>query len=186
MKINYKELSKTPGYISLKMVVLKGIEENNRRSKSIGGYIEKFNPMGGKSGTHSSKFRWIIDRAAHYSYKTGIPISEILNMWEQKRSYSYRNYYQECNQPKLATNENILVVDKLEDLQHFKDEGFRCPACGRISMDPYTCNAQDKGGSKCDWKSYGLFGCLGKGLYVFVKEVIKGEEIFFPICLENK
>ena len=38
----------------------------------------------------------------------------------------------------------------------------------------------------CNWKGYGLFGNLDKGIYVFVKEKLKGENIFMPILLEGE
>ena len=36
----------------------------------------------------------------------------------------------------------------------------------------------------CDWKSYGLFGTLGKGVYVFVTDVTRGQAVFMSIAWE--
>jgi len=41
-------------------------------------------------------------------------------------------------------------------------------------------------GKPCDWKVYGLFKDLGKGVYIFVKEKMRGETIFKPIAWENE
>jgi hypothetical protein len=39
-------------------------------------------------------------------------------------------------------------------------------------------------GKTCDWKAYGLFGTLGKGISVFVKKEIRIETIFMPVSWE--
>lgn len=185
MKVDYKELSKSKGYISLRKAVLRNIEEERKR------YIrwnhsppEKFNPQGGRGNEHSKKFRWAIDRAKHYSHMTGLPMGEILDSWEKQRNYWYHNYYQDCNQPKL-TGRQVLVVDTMEDIEDLGKDGFRCPACKGISTNPYNCNSGksvtfSKTGI-CDWKSYGFFGTLGEGLFVFVKSKGRGDTIFFPV-----
>jgi hypothetical protein len=40
-------------------------------------------------------------------------------------------------------------------------------------------------GKTCDWKVYGLFGHLGKGIFVFVKEKVAGKNIFMPVAWEQ-
>lgn len=52
-------------------------------------------------------------------------------------------------------------------------------ACNGISVSPYEC-------SPCDWKVYGLFRDLGKGVYVFVKEHVRGELLFMPLAWEKQ
>lgn len=46
----------------------------------------------------------------------------------------------------------------------------------------------DDGGEpyRCNWKVYGLFGHLGKGLYVFAKDVAQGEQVFMPLAWESE
>ena len=39
---------------------------------------------------------------------------------------------------------------------------------------------------KCNWKSYGLFGTLNKGITVVVKEDLQSVEIFMPIAWEER
>lgn len=124
------------------------------------------------------KFKFAVDRAYQYGQATGLDWREILTTWETARTYWYMNFYQPANQPEL-TADNVFVFDDLKALRSaVGDEGFICPACGHISKDPYECD-----GEECDWKSYGLFGCMGKGAYVFVKSKMLGEEIFMPVAL---
>lgn len=37
----------------------------------------------------------------------------------------------------------------------------------------------------CDWKVYGLFKDLGKGVFVYCKNEIRGERIFMPVEWEE-
>ena len=87
MKIDWKELSKSEGYKSLK--------------KS---YIRSVSDIGGDRWHKESaldKFNWSISRAKHYSHVLGISLADILYAWESERTYSFQGYYQEYNVPKL-------------------------------------------------------------------------------------
>ena len=134
------------------------------------------------------KFEWVIARAKHYAEKTGLPWESILDAWEKRRSYWYMNYYQECNQPEIK-GDNVKIFDSVEDMRKSMGEmKFRCPSCGGVSSNPYECNSgkEMSKGKVCDWKVYGLFGDLGKGVYVFCKDKVKGERIFMPLAWEMK
>lgn len=85
MKINWKELSKTKGYKSLKACYLLDVKEIQRTKK------ESY-----------SRFQWVLGRAKHYSLHLKVPIEEILNEWEAKRDYWWANYYGEYRQPKFG------------------------------------------------------------------------------------
>ena len=62
--------------------------------------------------------------------------------------------------------ENVHVFDTLEDYKKaFPSGKYICPKCEKESTDPYECSQE-----KCDWKVYGLFGDLGKGIKVIVKD----------------
>ena len=52
-------------------------------------------------------------------------------------------------------------------------------AGGKESADPYNCKA-------CGWAVYGLLGDLGKGVFVYVKEKLRGDNIFMPIAWEEE
>lgn len=130
------------------------------------------------SHKYCDKFKWIIERAKHYGEKLGMDWRDVLNEWENDRSCWYMNYYQDSKQP-LIQGECVSVFETKEDLlASIQDKGFRCPSCGAISKGPYICD-------KCDWKSYGLFGTLGKGVTFIVKKPFVVEEIFKPIAWEK-
>lgn len=138
--------------------------------------LKAYTESGGKCGhdcEYCRKFRWVIDRAKHYEEKLGIPWAEILESWEEDRSYWYMNYYQDCEQP-LIKPDKVRVYDTMEDFKKAAVHSeYVCPSCGKVSNDPYECK-------KCGWKVYGLFGDLGKGVFVYIKEKKKGQTIFKP------
>lgn len=125
---------------------------------------------------YKGKLAWVVDRAKHYQEKTGIPYLEIIEKWEENRGHWYMNYYQDANQP-LLTDENVYVFDTVDDFKKVVgQDGFYCPKCEGISKSPYECTCE-----KCDWKSYGLFRTMGKGVYIFIKSAMLGNEIFEPV-----
>ena len=130
---------------------------------------------------YCDKFKWILDRAQLYADAMGVGRDTILASWEEDRTYWYMNYYQECNQPIIEGN--IRVFDTIEVLLSSidKERGFRCPKCNGASKDPYECTCDD-----CDWKAYGLFRTMGKGVNVYVKSELKMNHIFMPISWEDK
>lgn len=100
MKIDWKHLATTPGYISLKAAMLRDI---NSAAKDI---QKGRRPMRDKHEFHK-QFRWVISRATYYAYHTGEPIHEILNRWEEDRTYWWLNYYQNSRQPKRFHSDSI-------------------------------------------------------------------------------
>lgn len=133
-------------------------------------------------------FKWAVDRAKQYGEKLNVPWEEVLDSWEQKRSYWYMNYYQECNQPEISSN-NTRVFETVDEMLHaIGEHKFRCPACGGISTDPYECNSglEIEKGKTCDWKVYGLFRDMGKGVFVYCKDKLTGNTIFMPVSWEER
>lgn len=136
---------------------------------------------------YCDKFKWVIDRAKHYGEKLNIPWESILDSWEEMRSYSWNNYYQEANQPEIKHGK-VKVFETVDDLTNsFNGLGFRCPRCNGVSSSPYECDSgkEIESGKKCDWKVYGLFKDMGKGVFVYVKDQLRGETIFIPVAWEN-
>lgn len=140
---------------------------------------------------YRAKLLWTVERAKHYAEKLSLDPAALLDQWESKRRYWYMNYYQDANQPRIDAA-NVRVFETTIELKcSFEEQGFRCPACEGVSKSPYKCNSgihreNLKGEiAPCDWKVYGLFADLGKGVYVFVKQELRGELIFMPIAWET-
>ena len=92
MKINWKKVSKTSGYISLK----KAMTDDSQRMPKC--KLQFY-----------AKFQWVINRAKHYAAHTGKSLQYILYTWEKKRKYSWASYYHDCNQPKFHSNTKLLL-----------------------------------------------------------------------------
>jgi hypothetical protein len=105
MKIDWKHLCATPGYISLKKAVIKSVTSGRSFHNKQ---------------QHYKNFNWIINRAKHYAYHLNKPIEEILNEWEAKRNYSYENYYQPGRFPKLNKASNV----KQPGVKHYTKFGM--------------------------------------------------------------
>ena len=88
MKIDWKKVSKSPGYKSLKAAYIKDVTAK-RRSRSK----EEF----------YNTFQGVICRAKHYSHHTGEPIEDILTKWEESRSGWWYGFYKN-KPPKFHTN----------------------------------------------------------------------------------
>jgi hypothetical protein len=179
------------GYEKLKAAVERDCKEGqgcfnpNGCDKKNGGIVYP----GPKGCFHSycNQFKWIIDRAKHYAEKTGLPWEEILNSWEADRSYWYMNYYQDGNQPEIK-GDKVKVFETVDSMiNSLGERKFRCPSCGGISSSPYKCDTglEMSKGKVCDWNVHGLFRDLGKGVYVYCKDKIRGETIFMPISWEG-
>lgn len=123
---------------------------------------------------------------AEYSAALGVSQDDLLKAIESRRRYFCCNFYQRSNWPSL---ENVRIFANLKELQASLGPPvkFRCPACNEASTSPYECNSGAKlsDGKTCDWKSWGLFGTMGKGLRIAIRAGFldhpKVEEIFMPI-----
>lgn len=121
----------------------------------------------------------------NWSKKLGISELEILKSIEKNRRVNVVSHYQACNFPLL---ENIDLFDTAEDFKGMhKGMGFRCPSCKGVSSNPQVCNADAE---KCNWKSYGLLGCLGEDYKFIVKDHFLEDgqiyTIFKPVAQEQK
>lgn len=155
--------------------------------------VEHDEQKNARNHDYRGKLAWIVDRAKHYAEKTGLTAEEILDAWESRRNYWYMNYYQDCDQPEI-NGDNVVVFETKDDLLNsIGKAGFRCPYCNGVSTSPYECNSgvkvqlinSDVTDSVCNWKAYGLFGHMGKGVYVFVKHECTGENMFKPVAWED-
>jgi hypothetical protein len=127
----------------------------------------------------------VLDRVLpEYSAALGIAPEAVLAAIEAKRNVTAPNYYQDANFPRL---DGVRVFDTPEAFAAaFPSRKYTCPACAGISTDPYECNAGTvRDGKACDWKAYGLFGTMGKGMRAIVKSTFlespRVHEIFMPV-----
>lgn len=135
----------------------------------------------------------IRQRIPQYAKALGLTEAEVLLAMENKRTWAALNYYEKYLQP----IDRIRVFDSQDSFfSEFPSGKYRCPSCGGISSDPYECdtgiiikNISTGAETPCNWKAYGLFGTMGKGLSVLLKkEFIEhphASEIFLPIELES-
>jgi len=160
--------------------------------KSCAGYcqlvteIERDEETSKSAHDYRGKLAWIVERAEHYSERLGVSVERVIDGWEAARDYWYMNYYQEANQPRLD-GARVRVFETSEDLcDAIGAREFRCPACGGVSPNPYECESGvEVDGKPCDWKVYGLFRDLGRGVHVYSIEDMQGETIFMPIAWED-
>ena len=133
-----------------------------------------------------TKLQWIRERVEHYSEILGLSKEEILQAFEDKRTYWAANYYQEANFPKLDNKVKIFETQE-ELMESIKSKQFICPACNQIQSSPYKCESghKDKNDKVCDWCSYGLFGTAGKGFRFTIKESFLEkpmiDDVFMPV-----
>lgn len=182
------------GYEKLKAAVVSECKEDGPDCFNPQG-CDKENATRGKKKClhrHCDKFAWVIGRAKHYAEKTGLEWQGILDAWENWRSDWYHNHYDESRYPEIHDAKPIRIFETMDDLaMAISKRGFRCPACGGISTNPYECdcdksNIHQEDGDVCQWKVWGLLGDLGKGVYVFCKDVGRGERIFMPVKWEEE
>lgn len=127
----------------------------------------------------------VLDRVLpKYAAALGLTQEEVLAAIEAKRNVTAPNYYQDANFPKM---EGVLVFDTpAAFLAAYPSRQYVCPSCRGISGNPYSCDAGTvRDGKTCNWKAYGLFGTMGKGLRVAVKSTFidspRVYEIFMPV-----
>lgn len=104
MKIDWKAVSKSEGYISLKKAMLQDIRKNYRTKE------ESY-----------TRFNWVICRAKHYAYTMNVPLETILNDWESKRNYCWVNFYGEGRQPKLTQTPTVVKTGSRSFKKYLKE-----------------------------------------------------------------
>lgn len=149
---------------------------------------DKYDGWGDRVGGFTDTIEEICE---HYGEALGYSAIEVFKALEKWRDYSYPNYYQWANFPRL--DEVIVFKNSDEMLDKVKPHlGFRCPNCEGKTKSPYVCDSGKKvdDDKTCDWKVYGLFGTLGKGARITISEnwIEKPivQSIFYPLAWENE
>ncbi len=150
----------------------------------------------GETGEERAKHleSFLRTKLKNYSEKTGLSELEILKGWEEQRTYSAINFYQESNQPEIKADKVIIAESSEDFFKKFPSRKWICPNCKGISKDPFLCDSGIKlklinGSNKkeiCNWSAGGLFGTFGEGVHVFLKDKMKLVGIFKPIELIRK
>ena len=97
MKINWKELAQSPGYLSLKAAYVRDVHKAGME------LARGRRPMRNKQ-EFLKLFRFVIDMAQHYAIRTDSTVADVLNDWESKRGgYWWLNHYGSSHQPKLPS-----------------------------------------------------------------------------------
>jgi hypothetical protein len=103
-----------------------------------------------------TKLKWLRKMVEQYAEKLNMSIGDVVDNFENNRSYSWPNYYQEANFPNLDEVESITVYETLDEFK-LKNKKFKCPACENIYTHPRQCEHRIKQDGKCDWTAGGLF-----------------------------
>lgn len=122
----------------------------------------------------------------NYSEVLGYTEEEILNALEKKRSYSAINYYRRANFPLL---EDVRVFkNRQEFLAQCPSKEYICPRCGGISKNPEVCDSglEMAEGEICNWKSYGFFGTMGKGVSIVFKESFLEDQTVYNVFMPKE
>jgi hypothetical protein len=133
------------------------------------------------------KVRFVNGISLHYAKHLNMTQQEVLHIFEENRSYWAMNYYQPANFPRISEKNVIVLDDSADFLKQFPSKQYICPACEGISSKPMECTSGIiRNNKECDWKSYGLFGCLGKGVTIIYRSNPRPVTIFRPKELDGK
>lgn len=139
--------------------------------------LEIYNGWPGKTGEDRvrEKMALIALRVPQYAAVMGKTHLEFLTVYAAARQCNYTNWFNESRLPDLS--EVMIFENTQEFIKRFPSGKSICPACGGESTDFQECNTGkvvDKKGNVCDWKAYGLFRTMGKGIQVILKDKIEG------------
>lgn len=138
-------------------------------------------------GTHrfDKELAWIESMVKDYAENLHLPVDRVVELMEQKRDYSWPNYYQPANFPPLDSESLVGVFDTFDAFnKHAKEKyaGFLCGKCGNVGPHPQECEHRIKKDGKCDWTSYGLF--LSGTSVIILEDGLKAIPIFKPVLKE--
>lgn len=107
------------------------------------------------------KLQWLEKTVKEYAEFFHLSEDEIITKMEDKRKYSWPNYYQEANFPDVSSfGELVGIYKSIEEFNNYSKEhfaGFRCPKCGNIGSNPQECEHRIDNDKVCDWAAYGFF-----------------------------
>jgi len=108
MKIDWKYVASTPGYIKFKKAYIKDVQEINRTVQRNG------RPMREKPKFYRH-FKSLISRACHIANTNNEPIDEVLNRWAKSCDYWWLNFH---GTPKKNSN-SLLPWGKNQIVKYY-------------------------------------------------------------------
>lgn len=91
-----------------------------------------------RDGSHrfDKEIEWIGQMINEYAEYFKMPVDEVVEIMEKKRTYSWPNYYKKANFPDVSSfGELVGVYKTFEEFQEYAErhwKGFKCPSCGNI------------------------------------------------------
>jgi len=133
--------------------------------------LEIYNGFPGSVGSERilNVVNFISDRIPEYAILLNTSLSEALDIVAKARRVNYANWFQDGNIPTLK---DVSIFETKAHFQStFSSGNSICPACSGISTNYRVCNSGVIIKKKiCDWKAFGLFGTLNKGVKILIKE----------------
>lgn len=111
MKVDWKYIAGTPGYVSLKVAY----ENSAMKADAF------------RKDALYKQFQWVINRAKHYAHYRGLNLDEVLDQWEVRRNYYWCNYYQDSNFPRLDVPDVKRGPLTLNKIRRIAKAGYRDP-----------------------------------------------------------
>ena len=141
-----------------------------------------------KDGSHrfDEKIAWIEEIVNHYAEHLNMSTDEVVDRMEEKRTYSWPNYYQPSNFPYLHDSNLIGIFKSFDEFNNHSAthwQGFKCPKCGTISSHPQYCIHRLKMDGQCDWCSFGLF--KSSTAVIVLENGVDAIPIFEPVQKED-
>lgn len=147
MKIDWKVVSQSAGYISIKQCYTDALSyANTSHQKWNHNRVHRVKEA-------KARFAWIIARAIHYAHHKQTTVDVILNEWETKRTYSWGSYYGDQTFPRLDKNSEHVGCRSMKScyLRDYKRDPIRrkhayCAYLVRVSQ-----GGSLRKGSKARW-----------------------------------
>lgn len=141
------------------------------------------------NGTHrfDKEIAWIETMVKGYAEKLNLSTDKVVEIMENKRDYSWPNYYQPANFPGLNSDGLIGAYDTFKAFgEHAQKnyKGFKCPHCGNVGHNPQECDHRVSKDGKCDWCSYGFF--RSGHTVIILENGLNAIPIFEPVLKENE
>ena len=121
---------------------------------------------------------WIEKMVNEYANKFDMTPDEVITIMEEKRTYSWPNYYQPANFPDVDKAKQFIGVFKTAKDFTDKYNKFICPSCGDETPSPQECIHRHNNDGVCDWCSFGLIS--GPCSIIILEKGFKATPIFKP------